>query len=131
MDDRRLFTVQEANDLIPFLSERLHDLGDLNHKLLECSHLVPSQQDITLKGGIPTDPEYFSHLSELQTLVEEVCEKGCYLKDLESGLVDFPTLWEGREVYLCWRLGEPEVGHWHEIEAGYAGRQSLDPDPAS
>ena len=69
-------------------------------------------------------------LTRFQALVEAICDEGCFLKDLDSGLVDFPTLWEGREVYLCWKLGEPEVEHWHEIEAGFAGRRSLKADKA-
>lgn len=129
MDDKRLFTVQEANDLIPFLSNKLRELRLVHGKLEIWSSGVPSQQDITLQGGMLAKPQYVSLLTRLQALVDEICSEGCYLKDLESGLVDFPTLWEGREVYLCWKLGEAEVGHWHEIEAGFAGRRSLNGDP--
>lgn len=131
MDETRLFTVQEANELIPFLSDKLNELRDIHQLLRESADELPSQQDIMLRGGTPADPQYFSRLTELQMLVEEICDQGCHLKDLESGLIDFPTLWEGREVYLCWRLGEPEVAYWHEIEAGFAGRQSLESDPSA
>ena len=55
---------------------------------------------------------------ELRTLQIE-------LKDYVTGLIDFPCWMDGREVYLCWRLGEPDVGHWHEIDAGFAGRHKL------
>lgn len=130
MDDKRLFTVQEANELIPFLSTRLDELGRVHQKLVVWSSDAPSQQEITLSGGMLADPRYVALLTRLQTLVEDICSEGCHLKDLESGLVDFPTLWEGREVYLCWKLGESEVGHWHEIEAGFAGRRALNNDPA-
>jgi len=131
MDETRLFTVREANELIPFLSSRLHELQGVHDALTAASATVPAQQEIALRGGMPADPGYFDSLTRLQTLVEEICEEGCHLKDLESGLVDFPTLWEGREVYLCWQLGENEVGHWHEIEAGFSGRQSLKSEPAT
>ena len=130
MDDKHLFTVREANELIPFLSDKLEELRRAHQKLEVWSKDAPSQQEIALRGGMLADPRYVALLTRLQTLVDDICSEGCHLKDLESGLVDFPTLWEGREVYLCWKLGESEVGHWHEIEAGFAGRQSLKSDPA-
>ncbi len=68
-------------------------------------------------------------MTRFQELVGDICSRGCQIKDLENGLIDFPTLWEGREVYLCWKLGEAEVGHWHEVEAGFSGRRSLTTDP--
>ena len=125
MDDKRLFTVQEANELIPFLSNKLQELRLAHGKLELWSEDAPSQQEVAFAGGMVADSRYVSLLTRFQALLEEICAEGCYLKDLDSGLVDFPTLWEGREVYLCWKLGESEVGHWHEIEAGFAGRRSL------
>jgi hypothetical protein len=130
MDEKHLFTVREANELIPFLSDKLEELGRVHQKLVVWSKDAPSQQEITLRGGMLADPRYVALLTRLQNLVDDICSEGCYLKDLESGLVDFPTLWEGREVYLCWKLGESEVSHWHEVEAGFAGRRSLNSDPA-
>ena len=129
-NDKRLFTVQEANELIPFLSNKLQELRLVHGKLEVWSEDAPSQQDVVLAGGMLADPQYVSLLTRFQALVEDICAEGCHLKDLQSGLIDFPTLWEGREVYLCWKLGEPEVEHWHEIEAGFAGRRSLKADPA-
>ena len=125
MDDKRLFTVREANELIPFLSTKLRELRALRGKVEAWSRDAPSQQDIILNGGMRVDPHYLTLLGRFQALLEAICAEGCYLKDLETGLVDFPTLWEGREVYLCWKLGEAEVAHWHEIEAGFQGRRSL------
>ena len=125
MGDKHMFTVKEANELIPFLSSKLHELRLIHGKLVVWSNDAPSQSEVTLRGGMLADPEYVSLLTRFQTLIDDVCSEGCYLKDLDSGLVDFPTLWEGREVYLCWKLGETEVGHWHEIEAGFRGRQPI------
>jgi hypothetical protein len=51
---------------------------------------------------------------------------GCILKDINTGLVDFPTVRKGREVFLCWQHGEPEIAFWHDVDAGFAGRQPLD-----
>ena len=130
MDDRRLFTVQEANELIPFLSDKLQELRLAHGKLEVWSQDMPSLQEVSLAGGMFADPQYVSLMARFQTLIEEICSQGCFLKDLDSGLIDFPTLWEGREVYLCWKLGESEVEHWHEIGAGFDGRHSLKADSA-
>ncbi|MGH9321164.1 MAG: DUF2203 domain-containing protein [Vicinamibacteria bacterium] len=126
---KRFFTVGEANELIPFLSTRVRDLRLLHQELLLRGADAGSSQEMMLRGGTPVPARYLSLLCNLQNLVEDICSHGCHLKDLDSGLVDFPTLWEGREVYLCWKLGEPHVGYWHEIEAGFAGRQSLEIEP--
>lgn len=62
----------------------------------------------------------------LKDTVEAIQETGCQLKDLDTGLVDFPTLYRGKEVYLCWKLGEPDIGYWHAIEDGFRGRRAID-----
>lgn len=126
---KRFFTVREANELIPFLSSKLRELRLVNNELLIRCAGAPSSQDILLRGGTPVPLRYLTLLTNLQTLVEDICSHGCQLKDLDSGLVDFPTIWEGREVFLCWKLGEPHVGYWHEIEAGFDGRRSLEIEP--
>ena len=57
--------------------------------------------------------------------MEAIHALGCELKHVDQGLIDFPALREGREVYLCWRLGEPTIGWWHDLDTGFAGRQPL------
>ena len=74
----------------------------------------------------PVHPGYFDLLERIHTTLREVTSLGCEVKDLESGLIDFPSTHEGRNVYLCWRLGEDRVTHWHEVDAGFAGRQPVD-----
>jgi hypothetical protein len=125
----RFFTVREANELIPFLSSKLSSLRAVHRELQLRSSSVPSSQEITLRGGTPLPLRHLTLLEDLKELVEEICSRGCHLKDMDSGLVDFPTIWEGREVYLCWKLGESQVRYWHELEAGFAGRQSLEIEP--
>jgi hypothetical protein len=126
---KRFFTVREANELLPFLSSRVRDLRLAHQELLVRRADVPSSQEIMFRGGTRVPPRYVALVTDLQALVEDINSCGCHLKDLDSGLVDFPTLWEGREVYLCWKLGEPHVGYWHEIEAGFDGRRSLESEP--
>jgi hypothetical protein len=126
---RRFFTVREANELIPFLSSKLTELRRVHHELQLAACGAPSGQEIMFRGGTPVPPRYLGLIGDVQELVSDVCSQGCHLKDMSSGLVDFPTIWEGREVYLCWKLGETKVGYWHEVEAGFAGRQSLEIEP--
>jgi hypothetical protein len=64
--------------------------------------------------------------AEVNSLIERVQEMACELKDIEQGLIDFRTEREGREVYLCWKLGEPDIRWWHELDAGFAGRRPLE-----
>jgi len=63
--------------------------------------------------------------AQINALVEEVAAMGCEVKGIEEGLIDFRSLMDGREVYLCWKLGEESIGWWHELETGFAGRQRL------
>lgn len=126
---KRFFTVMEANELIPFLSSKVRELRLVNHELSIRRAGAPSAEEITFRGGTPVPTQYLCLLQRLQSLVTDIGSRGCHLKDLSSGLVDFPTIWEGREVYLCWKLGEHQVGYWHELEAGFSGRQSLEVEP--
>jgi hypothetical protein len=74
--------------------------------------------------------EHDQAAQELMKVVEAIQETGCVVKDLEVGLVDFPTLLRGQEVYLCWKLGEEHIGYWHGLEEGFAGRKPLDDSEA-
>ena len=127
--DRRFFTVLEANELIPFLTERLCQLRSIYQGLKSrADKYTPKLQDVIVRGGIPVDTTYLHLVGRIQGIASEICSQGCQLKDLESGLIDFPTVWEGREVYLCWKLGEQKVSFWHEVDAGFTGRQPLEND---
>jgi hypothetical protein len=82
-------------------------------------------------GGIPpaeladAAAEVEREARELARALEEITERGVEVKDVDEGLVDFPALRRGETVLLCWRLGEDEIGYWHTIEAGFAGRRPL------
>jgi len=65
---------------------------------------------------------------ELKTTLLEFFKREIQVKDLDRGLIDFPAMREGREVFLCWERGEDDIGFWHELETGYAGREPLDED---
>jgi hypothetical protein len=130
---RRYFTVSEANATLPYLRAVLRDVTELAQELRErherLVRLRPGE-----RGGMSEahQEEILQARDDLergqermQEYEEELKQIGVELKDYVTGLIDFPSLMDGREVYLCWRLDEPEVGHWHELEAGFAGRRRL------
>lgn len=122
----KTFTLEEANQLIPRLSHLLDELIEIRDQLArEGVQLHSLLQRASGNGGNQHSNAYYlllerfnAHLSELEAL-------GCELKDLDQGLVDFPTYRDGKLVYLCWRRGEDRIRYWHTLDAGFAGRQPL------
>lgn len=130
---RRLFTVEQANAALPLVRAIAQDLADLSSEVIE-----RRQRIAHLRGGrnANSDDPYSSELAQieeelerdgerLEDYVEELRELGVEPKYGPEGLVDFPALIEGRVVFLCWKIGEPEITCWHEIDAGFRGRQPL------
>ncbi len=129
----RRFTLDEANSLLPRLSQLLPQIQEskskhdhLHRKASEYAHLTSSNGHIVEKELNETRQELAQATTEMNRLIERVQEMDCELKDIEQGLVDFRTEREGREVYLCWKLGEPDIRWWHELDAGFAGRRPLE-----
>ena len=89
---------------------------------------------VMLMGGVVVDHERAltgksrrdAASAMLKNAIEAIQETGCLVKDLDIGLVDFPTLFKGVEVYLCWKLGEPAIDYWHGVEEGFRGRKPID-----
>ncbi len=122
----KLFTVEEANALLPKLQELLDDLTLHRDALREkAPHLEPILRAAGANGGGRVGSEYGVEAYNLYLAIERIRELGVLLKDLDMGLLDFPHERDGRVVFLCWHPPEERVGYWHEIEAGYAGRQPL------
>jgi hypothetical protein len=129
----RFFTPEEANEALVEvrpLAERMvaarHALLDAHRRQAELVARVASN------GGGLSPPDVSAVAAEVQeasaeliAVVEELQELGVQVKDLDRGLVDFPCLHRGREVLLCWELGEDEVAYWHGTDEGYAGRKPL------
>jgi hypothetical protein len=140
MDDRpvdqnaegfaRFFTVEEANALLPELTP---SLLQLKHEKEQFDQLRRTLDAITPAmrgngyGAVAVDYEQRIHelVARMTDGVREIANLGVEVKDLNQGLIDFPHWRNGRVVYLCWRLGEGRIGYWHEIGAGFAGRQEL------
>ena len=122
----RLFTVEEANALLPRLRELLADAAAHRDAIREKSpHVEPILRASALNGGGKVGSEYGAETYKLYLAVNRIRELGVLLKDLDTGLLDFPHEREGRVVFLCWRPPEERVGYWHELQAGFAGRQPL------
>jgi hypothetical protein len=124
---QRHYTTDTANEVIPLVRATVHRLQDAK-RLLQEEGFDPGFATLAdVVGGAwagrrralaaVTATLGFEQLEELDLLV----------RDLEAGLIDFPALRDGREVYLCWQVDEPEIGHWHAAETGYPGRLPLDP----
>jgi hypothetical protein len=131
---RRHFTLEEALALLPRLTEMLTALGRRRRELQEKERALVAryQQRVRGNGRVRGGEELAALQAELEAglaaLNQEVAAiqaLGCEVKDLDHGLIDFPALREGREVYLCWRLGEPTIEWWHDPDIGFAGRQPL------
>lgn len=132
----KMFTVQEANELIPRLKELIEKLKCKRDELSALEMEVDVLELLTDsgRGGVPSPQvesklaEYEKAVNEFYSLIEAIHSTGCFLKDIENGLVDFYTVYKGRVVYLCWSMEEPEVTSWHDIGRGYQSRQPLEPE---
>jgi hypothetical protein len=122
----RLFTVEEANALLPRLREILDDVAVHREALREkTQHMKTILERAVGNGGGKAGSEYGIEAYKLYLAAERIRELGVVLKDLDMGLLDFPHEREGRIVFLCWHPPEERVAYWHDLDAGYAGRQPL------
>ena len=129
---QRIFTVEEANRTLPLVSRIVDDLVR-DHRIWEDK---VREFELATVGSSPEHPDAIAELlqSEAQRLAREIegyiaelNDLGVIVKGMDTGLVDFRGQMDGREVYYCWKLGEPSVMYWHEIDAGFVGRQKLHP----
>lgn len=144
-DGYRVFTVQEANELLPHLREVLEGIRDAREEARR--HHEKLQVLDALWGEEVTEPDnpdhgaYVAHRRGISdatasiraTVESEIRARGIRFPagGIEHGLLDFPTSYRGRWVYLCWRRGEEEVGHWHEVDEGFRGRHRLTEEQAA
>ena len=123
---RRRFTLAEANALLPTLRPMLAELLAARRRIVQAQpELWPLLEKAAGNGGSPLASAVAADFERIRRQVKAIQALGVELKDINSGLVDFPAERDGREVYLCWRYDEPSVAHWHDLDAGFAGRQPL------
>jgi len=122
----RLFTVEEANALLPKLEELLDEVAvHRNARRERAPRLEPILGASASNGGGRVGSEYGVEAYNLYLAIERIRKLGVLLKDLDTGLLDFPHERDGRVVFLCWHPPEERIGYWHEIQTGYRGRQPL------
>lgn len=131
----KYFTLKEAEELLPFIEPHLEEAREQKRNLdrLDEELARASAEIMVLGGSIPprtrlaqTRLERDQFAGQLKESVSKIVETGCLIKDLEVGLVDFPALLRGEEIYLCWKLGERRIEYWHGIDEGFAGRKPID-----
>jgi len=133
----RYFTLLEAEELLPRVESAIRDAIAVKSEYQQAeSEIQEFQRKIMFQGGLMVDRTQLlgrkqrrdSSARQLNEAIEKIQEYGCLVKDLDIGLIDFPTLLNGQEVYLCWKLGEREIRFWHGVEEGFRGRKPIDQD---
>ena len=128
----RTFTVDEANRTLPLVRRIVEDLVRDHHLWEE----KVREFEVASAGSSPDHPDVIAELlqieaqrlaKDIESYIAELNELGVICKGMNVGLVDFRGQLDGREVFYCWKLGEPEVMYWHEVDAGFVGRQRLHP----
>ncbi len=126
----RLFTVEEANALLPALRPLMESILENIRRLKGKSEVVIRNQQLdpdapNLMDRLREDADIARLLYQIKFEIDEIHAKGCICKGVEQGLIDFPCMLGPEVVFLCWQLGEASVSHWHRIEEGFAGRRAL------
>ena len=124
----KLFTIQEANALLPSVREVVGKIQRVHRKVAKYRKEAQKAADEAERGGggIADGVRYAQLLTKLTMLTTGLEGLGVQIKDFERGLIDFPSLREGRVVLLCWQMGEgDELEWWHDVDAGFAGRTPL------
>lgn len=132
---KKYYSLEEANKALPLVRSIVGDIVALfaevkerQERLLLLGHdseSKASENDLYAEELAEIEKGLEADIDKLQGYVTELESLGVQLKDPRTGLIDFYTRMEGRDVFLCWKLGEGEIAHWHELDAGFSGRQSL------
>ena len=130
----RYFTVEEAQGLVNWLEGVFNDLSPLLKRLDELNDNIEQMENPVVSNGVDDvvteriesmERELSNTLSRINEGIQSIHERGILVKSIQHSLVDFPYIFEDREVYLCWHSGEQEIKSWHEVDTGFADRQPL------
>lgn len=122
----RHYARSEANALLPTIEALLRELREARDRLTDADAHAALAEAAPTNGGGGEGRAVGEAFLQVRRMLAELQELELVLRDIDRGLLDFPAIIEGREVYLCWELGEAEVSFWHDLEAGFRGRQPLD-----
>jgi len=120
------FTLHEANESLKIIRPLMDEVQAIRQKILANQpEAWPAIEKSAGNGGNKALSVMVQDFERLDALIHQILDTGVQIKDINSGLLDFSALRDGREVYLCWKYGEDDIAFWHEIDAGFAGRQSI------
>ncbi len=131
----RYFTLHQAENLLPSVEQLIRDCLYMKQEYQRCEKEIEAHAErVQMMGGSRVDPAKVLGQREarnraakiLAGKLEKLQDMGVLIKDLDTGLLDFPTLYRGREVYMCWRLGELRIENWHGTCEGFQGRRPID-----
>ena len=120
---KRRFTLTQANSTLPLVRRIVGDIVKTHGLVLRLQ--AEMERAPGAREQAATQSRLDESVTKLEDYIDELSEVGCELKDYQVGLIDFVGRHQSRDVYLCWKLGEDKIGYWHEINAGYAGRQPV------
>lgn len=137
MTQPRYFTVREAEAVLPDVEQAIRAALELKQFYVEAENVLQEEASrIQMSGGAMVNSARLAAeksrrdtcATQLRDSIERIHSFGCEVKDLDIGLLDFRTFYRGREVYLCWKLGEQGITWWHGLEEGFRGRRPIDED---
>jgi hypothetical protein len=121
----RHFTVAEANAELARVEPLLIALREAKSELLDDEAREALTEASPTNGGGDPGRQVGEAFLEVRRILAEMTEAGIVVRDVDRGLIDFPAVLDGKEVYLCWELGEAEIAFYHDLESGFGGRQPL------
>ena len=120
------FTISEANEALVIIRPLMDEVQAIRQKIMATQPEAWTAIEKSVgNGGSRSLSQIVQDFEKLDALVHQILDTGVLIKDVNIGLLDFPALRNGNEVYLCWQFGEGDIAYWHEVEAGYAGRQPI------
>ncbi|MBI4043812.1 MAG: DUF2203 domain-containing protein [Candidatus Diapherotrites archaeon] len=127
-EEKTYYSLEDARKLIPFVGKKLRRLQKLNAEIS-----VMNAFHINFKGdsienrlkAIELNKNYHKAMHAFYSGLEDITSKGLVIKDFDQGLVDFYSKMDGQDIFLCWKLGEKTIDHWHTVETGYSSRQPV------
>jgi hypothetical protein len=121
------FTLQQANEALEIIRPIMDEVQAIRQKILANQpEAWPAIEKSAGNGGNKALSKIVQDFEKLDALIHQIMDTGAQIKDINTGLLDFSALREGREVYLCWKYGEDDIAYWHEVDDGFAGRQPIE-----
>ena len=121
----RHYTRAQARELLPQITAWLRELQDLNESISKREKRMEGAVNSGADTGGETVNSWIKELADFQEVMHEFQTRRIQVKDLDRGLIDFPAIIGGKEVFLCWELGEEDIEYWHDLDVGYIGRELL------